>query len=219
MQEIGGIPMKKILSILLVFIFLFAFTSCKKEVDTEPITEQAQTTEKETTTEEPTVVEPTEKETTSETTTMKTYAIQSITVNCTSKTADGKLLTKCSAASNGQNIVPGITWTKVDGAACYALYILDTSANNWMHMKATATATEIKEGSSIQGQYKGPYPPSGNHTYVIYVLALDKAPSSLPGNFDSTNQGIDSLKTQINANILGYGQTQVTYANGDVNVK
>ena len=149
---------------------------------------------------------------------MKTYAIQSITVNCTSKTADGKLLTKCSAASNGQKIVPGITWTKVDGATCYALYILDTSASNWMHMKAAATAAEIKEGSSIQGQYKGPYPPSGNHTYVIYVLALDKAPSSLPGNFDSTNQSIDTLKSQINANILGYGQTQVTYANGDNNV-
>ena len=200
--------MKRIISLLLTLTFLLAFSSCGKEQEETNTTTKENTTTIETTTQEPEV-----------TTDVIITPSQPVTISvtCNSTTSSGKLLTKCSAASNGQNVVPGITWTKVDGAACYALYILDTSANNWMHMKATATVTEIKEGSSIQGQYKGPYPPSGNHTYVIYVLALDKAPSSLPGTFDSTNQSIDTLKTQISANILGQGQTTVMYANGDNN--
>ena len=86
-----------------------------------------------------------------------------------------------------------------------------------MEKEVNKAEIEIKEGGQLQGQYKGPYPPSGNHAYVIYVLALDSAPSSLPGNFDSTNQSIDTLKTQISANILGQGQTSVNYASGDNN--
>ena len=201
--------MKRIISLLLTLTFLLAFSSCGKEQEETNTTTKENTTTIETTTQEPEV-----------TTDVIITPSQPVTISvtCNSTTSSGKLLTKCSAASNGQNVVPGITWTKVDGANAYALYILDESASNWMHMKATTTATEIKEGSSIQGQYKGPYPPSGNHTYVIYVLALDKAPSSLPGTFDSTNQSIDTLKTQISANILGQGQTTVMYANGDNNV-
>ena len=201
--------MKRIISLLLTLTFLLAFSSCGKEQEETNTTTKENTTTIETTTQEPEV-----------TTDVIITPSQPVTISvtCNSTTSSGKLLTKCSAASNGQNVVPGITWTKVDGANAYALYILDESASNWMHMKATTTATEIKEGSSIQGQYKGPYPPSGNHTYVIYVLALDKAPSSLPGTFDSTNQSIDTLKTQISATILGQGQTTVMYANGDNNV-
>ena len=204
--------MKRIISLLLTLTFLLAFSSCGKEQ------EETNTTTKENTTKQEITTEP--EVTTEEETTMETTNNQPVTISvtCNSLASNGRLLTKCSAASNGQNVVPGITWTKVDGANAYAIYILDESASNWMHMKATTTATEIKEGSSIQGQYKGPYPPSGNHAYVIYVLALDSAPSSLPGNFDSTNQSVDTLKTQISANILGQGQTTVMYANGDNNV-
>ena len=201
--------MKRIISLLLTLTFLLAFSSCGKEQEETNTTTKENTTTIETTTQEPEV-----------TTDVIITPSQPVTISvtCNSTTSNGKLLTKCSAASNGQNVVPGITWTKVDGANAYALYILDESASNWMHMKATTTATEIKEGSSIQGQYKGPYPPSGNHAYVIYVLALDSAPSSLPGTFDSTNQSIDSLANQIDATILAQGQTSVTYANGDNNV-
>ena len=204
--------MKRLISLLLTLTFLLAFSSCGKEQEETDISTTENTTKQETTT-EPEVT--TEEETTMETTNNQPVTIS---VTCNSLASNGRLLTKCSAASNGQNVVPGITWTKVDSAAAYAIYILDKSASNWMHMKTIETATEIKEGGQLQGQYKGPYPPSGNHSYVIYVLALDKALSSLPGNFDSTNQGIDTLKAQINATILGQGQTSVNYASGDYNV-
>lgn len=201
--------MKRIISLLLTLTFLLAFSSCGKEQEETNTTTKENTTTIEITTQEPVV-----------TTDVIITPSQPVTISvtCNSTTSNGKLLTKCSAASNGQNVVPGITWTPVDGATAYALYILDESASNWMHMKTICTETKIEEGGQLQGQYKGPYPPSGSHTYVIYVLALDKAPASLPGNFDSTNQGIDTLKSQINSNILGYGQTSVTYANGDNNV-
>ena len=201
--------MKRIISLLLTLTFLLAFSSCGKEQEETNTTTKENTTTIETTTQEPEV-----------TTDVIITPSQPVTISvtCNSTTSNGKLLTKCSAASNGQNVVPGITWTKVDGANAYALYILDESASNWMHMKAICKDTTINEGGQLQGQYKGPYPPSGNHAYVIYVLALDSAPSSLPGNFDSTNQSIDTLKTQISANILGQGKVSVNYANGDNNV-
>lgn len=204
--------MKNILKLIVLTItILLVFTACgdKKAAEPDPTTEPVST--EQTTADETTTETTTEKELPKEPVTMK--------VTCTSATSDGKLLTKCAATyANGQNLVPGISWDAVDGAKAYAVYILDESASNWLHLKTITTTNSIKEGENISGQYVGPYPPSGNHTYVIYVLALDKAPSSLPGTFDSTNQDIDTIKSQINANILGYGQTSVTYANGDNNV-
>ena len=141
-----------------------------------------------------------------------------MTVTCKSTTSEGKLLTKCAATyANGQNLVPEITWDEVPNAKAYAVYMLDESANNWLHMMAVTTSTTIKEGEAIQGQYIGPYPPSGNHSYVIYVLALETAPASLPGDFNATNPGIATLSQNLGT-ILAQASTTVTYANGDNNV-
>lgn len=188
--------------ILLTIILILTFAACgTKEEPTQPNTTKTNTTTEEQTTEEQTTEGPV-----------------TMTVTCKSTTSEGKLLTKCAATyANGQNLVPEITWTEVPGAKAYAVYMLDESANNWLHMMAVTTNTTIKEGEAIQGQYIGPYPPSGNHSYVIYVLALETAPASLPGNFNSTNSGIDTLKESLGT-ILAQASATVTYANGDNNV-
>lgn len=228
---------KTIIFIALVISLLLIFTACGSKEEEEPITEaptieqeiteqEAETTEKETettaqTTETATAVvsDPTTTTTVAETSTTTESAKEPVKMNvtCSSKTSEGKLLTKCAAApAGGQNVVPGITWDKVEGAAAYAVYMIDESASNWLHMKAITTDTSIAEGAAINGQYVGPYPPSGNHAYVIYVIALKDAPSALSGNFDSVNSGIATLTQGLN--VLGQGSTTVMYANGDNNV-
>lgn len=195
---------KKATIILLTLTLILTFAACgTKEEPTEPETTNASTT---TTTEEKTTEEQT------------TEGAKTMTVTCKSTTSEGKLLTKCAATyANGQNLVPEITWDEVPNAKAYAVYMLDESANNWLHMMAVTTSTTIKEGEAIQGQYIGPYPPSGNHSYVIYVLALETAPASLPGNFNATNPGISVLSQNLGT-ILAQASTTVTYANGDNNV-
>ncbi len=193
---------KKATVILLTLTLILTFAACgTKEEPTEPITTKTNTTTEEKTTEEQT-----------------TEGAKTMTVTCKSTTSEGKLLTKCAATyANGQNLVPEITWDDVPNAKAYAVYMLDESANNWLHMMAVTTTTTIKEGEAIQGQYIGPYPPSGNHSYVIYVLALETAPASLPGNFNATNPGIATLSQSLGT-ILAQASTTVTYANGDNNV-
>ena len=193
---------KKATVILLTLTLILTFAACgTKEEPTEQKTTNITTTKQEKTTEEQT------KE-----------GAKTMTVTCKSTTSEGKLLTKCAATyANGQNLVPEITWDEVPNAKAYAVYMLDESANNWLHMMAVTTNTTIKEGEAIQGQYIGPYPPSGNHSYVIYVLALETAPASLPGDFNATNPGIATLSQSLGT-ILAQASTTVTYANGDNNV-
>ena len=196
------------ISIITVLIFTL-FTACSpKEQPSEITTTQTNQITEEKTTEEQTT----------EQTTEEPKGPVTMNVICKSVTPENKLKTKCAAEyANGQNLVPEITWDPVENAQAYAVYMLDESANNWLHMMAVTTDTTIKEGESIKGQYIGPYPPSGTHNYTIYVLALENFPNSLPGAFNSTNPGIDELSQSLGT-ILGQGSTTVLYSNGDNNV-
>lgn len=217
--------MKKVFKLsLLILSFLFILTACgNKEVEEETTAEN--TTQKsavsETAFEETSATTEAQTTTTTQaqstTTTEAKKEIANINVSCSSKTSDGKLLTKCAATNaGGQNLVPSISWTAVDGAKAYAVYMIDESASNWLHLKTVTTSTSIKEGETITGQYIGPYPPSGTHTYVIYVVALTSTPSTLQGNFNSTNNSFSTIINKLD--ILAQGQTSVTYANGDNNL-
>ena len=124
---------KKATVILLTLTLILTFAACgTKKEPTEPITTKTNTTTEEKTTEEQT-----------------TEGAKTMTVTCKSTTSEGKLLTKCAATyANGQNLVPEITWDEVPNAKAYAVYMLDESANNWLHMMAVTTNTTIKEGDS-----------------------------------------------------------------------
>ena len=125
-----------------------------------------------------------------------------------------------SNTSRGKNASPELSWPAADGASCYAIYMIDTSAGNWMHWKSNGIKeTNLKQGWAKRTEYVGPYPPSGTHTYEIYVFALKESVSSMQGNFDDENAGITTLaksldKTSSGAvgNIISYGHISGTFS-------
>lgn len=70
-------------------------------------------------------------------------------------------------SSIGSNRTPELSWNAIDGAEEYVIYMIDTSANNWLHWRASGlTDTHLDPGSQA-GEYVGPYPPSGTHTHIL----------------------------------------------------
>ena len=49
---------------------------------------------------------------------------------------DGVWDTVITNTVNGENVSPQLSWEPVDGAECYAIYMVDTSANCWIHWKS-----------------------------------------------------------------------------------
>ncbi|MCR5502754.1 MAG: phosphatidylethanolamine-binding protein [Lachnospiraceae bacterium] len=121
--------------------------------------------------------------------------------------------------SYGQNASPQLSWEPVDGAECYAIYMIDTSARNWMHWKMENVAeTELPRGSASNAEYVGPYPPSGTHDYEIYVYALKAPVSEIGGDFDKANPDYDEIVRSLDkngGNILACGHLKGTYTNGE----
>ena len=120
---------------------------------------------------------------------------------------------------NGKNLSPALSWDPVDGADSYVIYMIDTSANNWMHWKSNSvTDTDLKQGWASGDEYVGPYPPSGTHNYEIYVIALKRGLDHLEGDFDSANSGFKEDLKKLDTpggNILAYGHIMGTYTYGD----
>ena len=120
---------------------------------------------------------------------------------------------------NGENLSPALSWDPVDGADSYVIYMVDTSANNWMHWKSNGvTYTDLKQGWASDEEYVGPYPPSGTHNYEIYVIALKKDLDHLGGDFDSANNDFEEDLKMLDTpggNILAYGHIVGTYTHGD----
>lgn len=113
--------------------------------------------------------------------------------------------------SNGSNRTPQLSWNAIDGAQEYAIFMIDTSANNWMHWRATnITATSLDAGSNV-GEYVGPYPPSGTHTYIIRVYALSSPTQAIVGNMDSTNDSDLTFIENALGNVIMYEEISGTY--------
>lgn len=93
----------------------------------------------------------------------------------------------------GDNRSPELSWTPVEGAAGYAVYMIDPDGHNWLHWAAYTTETELPEGADV-GFYLGPYPPAGTHRYEVTVLALAEKPESLPGNFDGPDNSLADIR-------------------------
>lgn len=75
----------------------------------------------------------------------------------------------------GSNLSPQLSFDEVPGASCYVIYMVDESANYWVHWYAEVPSAASLETGDNPGLYKGPYPPagSGEHTYAVYVFALE----------------------------------------------
>ena len=125
---------------------------------------------------------------------------------------------------NGQNRSPQLAWDPVPGAECYAVYMVDTTVENWLHWKSGGiTETSLPLGWAPETEYIGPYPPSGTHTYEIFVFALKKPLSRIRGAFNGNNPvfrqktlpSLDITDDGESGNVLACGHISGTYTKGE----
>ena len=118
---------------------------------------------------------------------------------------------------NGANKSPQLSWEPVEGASSYVVYMVDTTANNWLHWRSeNLTVTSLEQGSAPAEQYIGPYPPSGTHTYEIYVYALKEPSDKIPGALDCPTDNFENFEVYLNdqGTVLAYGHIAGTYTHG-----
>lgn len=136
---------------------------------------------------------------------------------------DGVWETKITNTDKGENLSPELSWSPVEGAKAYAVYMIDTSAN-WLHMDAVTDGTSFALGQidgTESNRYIGPYP-SSTHTYVIYVVALKDNPGKVKKFFDNGDNAmrnylldLDVSESGTPGNIIGYGELSGTYTPGE----
>jgi len=151
-----------------------------------------------------------------------------IPINITSEslTSDGKWLTVIKSSKGnppGANLSPQLSWDEVEGAGCYAIYMIDNTARNWLHWLAkNVKENNLPMGASLNdSKYEGPYPPSGTHEYEVIVYALKKTPDKYPGKCDNVNSSISSIEEKLDiasgesGNIIGKGSIKGTVTFGE----
>lgn len=125
--------------------------------------------------------------------------------------------------NNGSNVSPQLSWEPVADAACYVVYMVDSSASYWMHWKSNGvTEVNLPQGWASEQEYIGPYPPSGTHNYDVYVFALKAPVEEIKGYFNSSNENfyksamvLDSVEEGSSGNIISYGYISGTYTKGE----
>ena len=111
-----------------------------------------------------------------------------------------------SNTNKGENHSPQLSWEPVEGASCYAVYMVDTTVTYWLHWKSLdVTETTLAEGAASEKEYVGPYPPSGTHDYEIRVFALKESVKEEKSQFDNGNYGFDDMMTALDTNSSGAG--------------
>lgn len=114
----------------------------------------------------------------------------------------------------GENVSPQLSFDPVDDALFYVIYMVDTTAYNFIHWAAyTETETDLDRGWATGATYMGPYPPSGStHTYDIYVVALRNPIDRIRGTVNTQNpnfaqfiRGLDTDADGSTGNIISYG--------------
>lgn len=139
---------------------------------------------------------------------------------------DGKWDEEIGGMGRGDNLSPQLSWSPVEGAACYAVGMLDPDASNWLHM-----FTVVEDGTSLElgaiaaywtigdgTGYQGPNPPPGDtHNYEVYVVALKSADVSIPISVGMQAHGndlvsvLDTTNSGEKDNIITYSMISGTY--------
>lgn len=157
----------------------------------------------------------------------RTY--QEIKVESHSINREGRLGVQMAAKKKnnpkGENLSPALNFEPVEGASCYAIYMIDKTAHNWLHWRVTVMEAKSLEEGTFKDvkEYIGPYPPKGkDHSYQIEVYALKELPSQTIGKMDASNSYVKMVKAldETNGstgNILGYGTIMGYYRQGDTN--
>lgn len=135
---------------------------------------------------------------------------------------DGKWDDVISNTDKGENRSPQLSWEPAEDASSYAIYMVDSSAQYWMHWKSSDIhETNLTEGYADTKEYIGPYPPEGStHTYEIYVFALKNPVERLKGGFNSQNpkfpafvEALDTDEDGLPGNILGVAHISGEFSN------
>lgn len=121
------------------------------------------------------------------------------------------------------NLSPELSWEPVEGAAKYAVIMLDTTTTNWLSWYVITDKTHLDEGEyTDQSVYVGPYP-AETHTYELYVVALKDDPQDLSFRIDDTggdiHQKLDFLNTAADGstgNVIAYGNITAPYTSPEL---
>ena len=133
---------------------------------------------------------------------------------------DGVWADIISNTMEGSNVSPQLTWEAVPDAACYVIYMVDTSAGDWLHWKKNdVTETTLPQGWEQTSDYLGPCPPSGTtHDYEVYVIAIKEPVERAKGALKSANPSfyanvwaLDTPAEGVTGNILAYGHLVGTF--------
>ena len=121
------------------------------------------------------------------------------------------------------NLSPELTWEEVDGAGCYAVFMIDVSTTTWLMWYVIVDPTHFDKGRYTDStEYVGPYPP-GAHDFIVYVVALKDEPkiSSYPldqvtGNIDDKLNVLNTAADGSIGNVLAYGSVKATYTSPEL---
>ena len=121
------------------------------------------------------------------------------------------------------NLSPELTWEEVDGAGCYAVFMIDVSTTTWLMWYVIVDTTHFDKGRyTDSNEYVGPYPP-GAHDFIVYVVALKDEPKISSYPLDQVTGDIDDKLNVLNTaadgsigNVLAYGSVKATYTSPEL---
>ena len=121
------------------------------------------------------------------------------------------------------NLSPELTWEEVDGAGCYAVFMIDVSTTTWLMWYVIVDTTHFDNGRYTDStEYIGPYPP-GAHDFIVYVVALKDEPKISSYPLDQVTGDIDDKLNVLNTaadgsigNVLAYGSVKATYTSPEL---
>ena len=132
---------------------------------------------------------------------------------------DGVWDDKITNTKHGENISPELSWDAVDGATKYEIIMIDAA---WLHMEVLTADNSLASGTFDKGgekgsRYIGPYPPSGTHTYSIFIFALKDEPSKQPVKFNAGGNSLDTIFKDLDLDANGNTGNVLAYSRLDGN--
>ena len=121
------------------------------------------------------------------------------------------------------NLSPSLSWAPVNGAAKYAVVMIDITTTRWLYWYTIVNKTDLAEGEFTDPAiYTGPYP-AGTHTYEIHVIALKSEPKAGTFKVDARSGDIQSFFDYVNTasdgsvgNVLAYGTIKAPYTSPEL---
>ena len=113
------------------------------------------------------------------------------------------------------NLSPDLSWEPVEGASCYAIYMVDMNTHYVLHwVQGDITETSLPLGFAGTKYYAGMSPaPGDTHLYNTYVFALKNPVEKVKGSVRSINpktpefiKALDTDKDGNTGNIIAVGK-------------